>query len=335
MNNSCRPKTENIPMELLYPLMEDMLAQNGSVTFTVTGVSMQPMLYNRRDTVTIVSAPDKLKVNDLPFYRMDDGKFILHRVRKVHSDGTYECRGDNRWESEDNIRNDQIIGIVTNFTRNGKQYTVKNPIYKIYVLLWPALHYLKKYYKYFADFKRRLKNIKEYILYLAKPIKIRAELGDNIVKDIKFRKAVSSDIPNIQKLCGKLIEFEEEKFNADSANKFWFLGEEGKKFFSKWIDTRFLWVAVCGGETVGYIRGYISKDLSLKEPVGYLQNIYIEPEYRGAGVGSEFVKLFKQYCQDNNCFRISVSFMEDNLNAERFYQSKGFEKSTKTYKCKI
>ena len=132
-----------------------------------------------------------------------------------------------------------------------------------------------------------------------------------------------------------VIEFKEENFNADSANKFWFIGEEGKKFFSKWIDTRFLWVAVCGGETVGYIRGYISKDLSLKEPVGYLQNIYIEPKYRGAGVGSEFVKLFKQYCQDNNCFRISVSFMEDNLNAERFYQSKGFEKSTKTYKCKI
>ena len=84
MSDFRRPKTENLPMELLYPLMGEMLAQNGSVTFTVTGISMQPMLYNRRDTVTIISPPEKLKVNDLPFYRMDDGKFILHRVIKVH-----------------------------------------------------------------------------------------------------------------------------------------------------------------------------------------------------------------------------------------------------------
>ena len=45
MSNS-KPQVENIPMELLYPLFADML-KGGSVTFTVTGISMQPMLYNR------------------------------------------------------------------------------------------------------------------------------------------------------------------------------------------------------------------------------------------------------------------------------------------------
>ena len=65
MSNS-KPQVENIPMELLYPLFADML-KGGSVTFTVTGISMQPMLYNRRDSVTIVPPPKHLKKGDIPF----------------------------------------------------------------------------------------------------------------------------------------------------------------------------------------------------------------------------------------------------------------------------
>ena len=137
-------------MEAMYPLMAEMLEKDGTVTFTVAGWSMQPMVYNRRDTVTLAKPQLPLKKYDLPLFRLDNGKFILHRVVKVYKNGNYKCQGDNRWEPEDNIRDDQIIGVVKSFNRNGKQIDVDKSFgYWLYTRTWKFLHPFKKYYKYF------------------------------------------------------------------------------------------------------------------------------------------------------------------------------------------
>ena len=126
------------------------LESTGKIVLKVSGISMQPMLYNDRDTVKVVKSELPLKKYDLPIYRMDDGQYLMHRVVKVHKDGTYKCQGDNRWEPEDNIRNDQIIGIVKSFNRNGKQIDVDKSFgYWLYTRTWKFLHPFKKYYKYF------------------------------------------------------------------------------------------------------------------------------------------------------------------------------------------
>ena len=141
---------KRIPMEEMYPLMAEMLEKDGTVTFTVSGWSMQPMVYNLRDTVTLVKPQLPLKKYDLPLFRLDDGKFILHRVVKVYKNGNYKCQGDNRCEPEDNIRDDQIIGVVKSFNRNGKQIDVDKSFgYWLYTRTWKFLHPFKKYYKYF------------------------------------------------------------------------------------------------------------------------------------------------------------------------------------------
>lgn len=149
-----------VPMSEMYPIIKESIERGGSVTFTVTGISMQPMLYNRRDTVTLSPPPEKLKKGDLPLFKTDEGKFILHRVIKIHPDGCYECRGDNRWESEDNITHAQIIGVVTGFVRGGKKHSVKSPVYRLYVYTWPLLHPFKKYYKYIRAIKSRFRQRK-------------------------------------------------------------------------------------------------------------------------------------------------------------------------------
>ncbi len=142
------PLVKHIPIEDMYLIIQDALMDNKKVSFTVRGTSMQPMLYNNRDTVTLEKAVLPLKKYDLPFYRLDNGKFILHRVINIHKDGTYECRGDNRWASEDNIRDDQIIAVVTSFTRNGKTISVHNFWYLLYVKTWKFFHFLMKCYQY-------------------------------------------------------------------------------------------------------------------------------------------------------------------------------------------
>ena len=46
---------QKILMADIYPLIKEIIEKNGEATFTVSGMSMQPMLYNKRDTVTLVS----------------------------------------------------------------------------------------------------------------------------------------------------------------------------------------------------------------------------------------------------------------------------------------
>ncbi len=144
-----------LPMAELYPLIADKLQDGGEVTFTVTGHSMQPMLYHRRDAVTIKKPDGKILKNDVIFYRRDDGKFVLHRVVKCQKNGNFTCLGDNQWQKEFDLRYDQIIGVATGFVRNGKVVNVKKSVgYRFYYTVWPLAHHFKPLYKYV----RKLKN---------------------------------------------------------------------------------------------------------------------------------------------------------------------------------
>lgn len=138
----------------MYPLIFEMLDNGGDITLKVIGVSMQPMLYNNRDSVTIKRPDAKLKKNDIALFKSTNEQFILHRVKHINSNGSYDFCGDNCWTSEKDIRHEQIIGVVTEFTRNGKKHSVEETLYKLYVFTWPFLHHFKKYYKYLPKFKK-------------------------------------------------------------------------------------------------------------------------------------------------------------------------------------
>ncbi len=138
----------------ILPVMQEKLAAGGEVSFTVSGTSMQPMVFDRKDTVTLKKATLPLKKYEVPFYRRDDGQFVLHRIVKIQKNGNYTCRGDNQTVNEPDVRNDQIIGVLSSFERGGKFVDVKKSFkYKIYCRLWMLMYYYRcgRYY-----FKRAL-----------------------------------------------------------------------------------------------------------------------------------------------------------------------------------
>ena len=145
----------------ILPIIEEQLAEGKTVSFSPNGISMQPMLYAGRDSVTLTYPPQKLKKYDLPLYRRTSGQFVLHRVVKVSKDGSYVMCGDNQQARENGIKHEQIIGIVTEFTRNRKSYTCKNPIYHIYC----RIHVKKQYiYGLYLRGKRKISLIIKKIL---------------------------------------------------------------------------------------------------------------------------------------------------------------------------
>ena len=124
-----------VSLEEMIPTIKESLASGSSVSFTVTGNSMLPMLHHGIDTVTLSPVSGKLKKYDLPFYCRGDGKYILHRIIKV-GDDEYIIRGDNCDFIERGIKHDDIIGVVTAFTRNGISHSTNELSYRVYKHFW-------------------------------------------------------------------------------------------------------------------------------------------------------------------------------------------------------
>ena len=122
------------PMTDLAPIIKEVVKSGRSVKIYPRGRSMLPMIKEGRDSVTLSKIPsDGIKKYDVILYMRNNGEYILHRVVNVGE--TYTCVGDARFVLERGIKEEQIIAVVTSFTKKGKDYTKNSVGYKIYYRL--------------------------------------------------------------------------------------------------------------------------------------------------------------------------------------------------------
>lgn len=119
---------------------EAALTQKGIFATTVSGVSMRPMLAGRRDTAVISPITAPLRKYDVVLFRRGE-QLVLHRIVDIRG-AQYIIRGDNCVGS-DLVGKEQILGILTQFTRKGRQISVSAPGYRLYCRLWVASHPLR------------------------------------------------------------------------------------------------------------------------------------------------------------------------------------------------
>lgn len=119
---------------------EEIITWEGHLVYTNVGNSMMPLIRQGRDLMVIVPKPaDRLKRYDIPLYRRDDGKYILHRILRVRSDDYVLC-GDNQWRRETGITDRHIIGVLQAVVRDGKTIPVTDWRMKLYAHLWCDLY---------------------------------------------------------------------------------------------------------------------------------------------------------------------------------------------------
>ncbi len=129
-------------MDDLMPLIRERLAAGQSVCFSPKGVSMLPMLRQGIDTVTLSPITGRLKKYDLPLYQRENGKYVLHRIVEVGD--TYTCAGDNQVEPERGLRHEQMIAVVTAFTRGKREHSVDELGYRLYCRFWHHTRLLRR-----------------------------------------------------------------------------------------------------------------------------------------------------------------------------------------------
>lgn len=139
--------------------IEKCLNENGVYVGKTQGDSMEPMLKKGRDTVVIVPPVFPLKKYDVPLYRRDD-HITMHRIIKCTKKGYIIC-GDNRAYLEKDIKESDIIGVLSGFYQNGRYVDVKDKAYIKYAKKIKRRIYLRIVKRYVRAVLRKIKFIKE------------------------------------------------------------------------------------------------------------------------------------------------------------------------------
>ena len=121
--------------------MEQSLREQGRIITVPVGISMWPMLKNRQDHIVITTVTRPLRRYDVPMYRRNTGKFVLHRIIKVRKDGRYVICGDNLWRKEYHVRDEDIVGVLAGFFKGDRYIDCEtNHLYHAYVYIWRFLY---------------------------------------------------------------------------------------------------------------------------------------------------------------------------------------------------
>ena len=113
-------------------VMNETFLSGGVVRFTPSGSSMIPLLNGTSDTVTLSNKPPILRKYDVIFYRRADDSLVLHRIVGCEKDGTYTLCGDNQLDFEKGVRYEDVLALMTAYSKNGKERTTSSFSYKLY-----------------------------------------------------------------------------------------------------------------------------------------------------------------------------------------------------------
>lgn len=78
------------------------------------------------------------------------------------------------------------------------------------------------------------------------------------------------------------------------------------------------------GKVLGWVQLYIIGNERHDEPYAFLENLYIEEEYRSRGLGSQLVRAAIEESKKRNCYKIIGTSRTLKPEVHKFYIKNGF-----------
>ena len=134
---------------------EEYLEKNGELVYPNVGISMLPMLRQGKDLMVVrPKTEERCRKYDVVLYIRPPHDYVLHRVVEVRKDD-YVILGDNCLNKEYGITDEQIIGVLRAFVRDGKTISADDRLYRLYARAWYALYPLRRAKRLCRIFLRR------------------------------------------------------------------------------------------------------------------------------------------------------------------------------------
>jgi GNAT superfamily N-acetyltransferase len=132
-----------------------------------------------------------------------------------------------------------------------------------------------------------------------------------------IRAAEPRDLADIVRLIGGLAEFEKLthllKVSPETLRPHLF----GERPVAEAL------VAEQGGRVVAFALFFTNFSTFLARPGLYLEDLFVEPDARGAGIGQALLTRLAQLAASRGCGRFEWSVLDWNVDAIRFYERMG------------
>jgi len=138
---------------------------------------------------------------------------------------------------------------------------------------------------------------------------------------MNVRIAGLQDIEPCVRLLGILFS-QEQEFVPDST-----LQKKGLDLIIGNPETGAVFVCEEEGEIAGMISVLATVSTALGARVALLEDMIVAPGHRGKGVGTMLIQHAFRYAESRGYGRITLLTDHDNVQAQRFYQQKGFSRS--------
>ena len=80
-----------------------------------------------------------------------------------------------------------------------------------------------------------------------------------------------------------------------------------------------------GGKIIAWGFLYIIKNDRHPEPYGLIENIYVEQEYRGQGIGSRLLRDLVQEGKERGCYKLVMQSRHSKPEVHALYERTGFK----------
>lgn len=148
------------------------------------------------------------------------------------------------------------------------------------------------------------------------------------MNNLSIRKALITDLEIIQKLNQKLCVKENKEYDSTINSNYSFT-KEGEEYFKSRIEETdsFVLIVEENKHYIGYLVGaiVISENYRNISKIAEVENMYIDNDFQGKGIGSELIKQFEDWCVKNNVKRIRYVASAKNNEAIKFYKKTGAE----------
>jgi len=115
--------------------LRDLVREGHDVSLIVSGSSMSPFLIHHRDTIIFGPVEGPLRRGDMVFYERPTGQFVMHRVRRVCTEGLYLI-GDAQTQTEGPLPPSCVFAIVKAVRRKGRLLDKKSWQWRFFATIW-------------------------------------------------------------------------------------------------------------------------------------------------------------------------------------------------------
>lgn len=138
-------RIKSVDNKLMAEEIRKLISEGNAPTFTVRGNSMNPMIVDRRDSMTLGPWTDSdLRKGCVAFVRDTRGNYLIHRI--IKRDGSIlTLLGDGNIKKTETADVNDVIGIMYSIERKGRTIKVESLTWKVYSWIWMTLEPIRRW----------------------------------------------------------------------------------------------------------------------------------------------------------------------------------------------